>query len=94
MKPETKLLGLEISALTLKPGQTRTHKEMESFCDAAAEVTGDRSHAMSWQRLWQIEQRALKKLRLRLCADLPEEMREAAMAVIFPNERKPADKCL
>lgn len=87
MKTETKLLGLEISALTLKPGQTRTYKEMESFCDAAAEVTGDRSQAMSWQRLHQIEQRALRKLRIRFCADLPEEMREAAMAVIFPTQR-------
>jgi DNA-directed RNA polymerase sigma subunit (sigma70/sigma32) len=44
-------LGLEISALSLRPGKTRTLRELAVFCDC------------SWQNIWLIEQRALHKLR-------------------------------
>lgn len=92
MKTEPKLLGLELSAVGLEPGQTRTLKEMASWCDAVAEVTGEKKQAMSWQALWFVEQRALKKLKLRLCEEIPDEIREAAMAVIFPSERRVAER--
>lgn len=92
MKTETKLIGLELSAVGLEPGQTRTLKEMASWCDSVAEVTGDKKQAISWQRLHQIQERALRKCRIRLCAEVPHEIREAAMAIIFPSDRRPAQK--
>jgi DNA-directed RNA polymerase sigma subunit (sigma70/sigma32) len=47
-------LGLAISGLHVKRGVGLTHHEIAAFCDC------------SWQRIWQIEQRALHKLRQRL----------------------------
>lgn len=52
-----RLLGLEVLALRLRPGQTPTFEEMKQFCIAAGEP-------ISRQRLQQIEQRALRKLRI------------------------------
>lgn len=63
------LLGLAVSALSLEPGQRRTYYEMQCFCDAAAEVMHDPTQKMSWQRLWQIEQKALRKIRAALYRD-------------------------
>lgn len=47
-------LGLAVSALSLRHGQTRTLEELAAFCDC------------SWQTLWMTEQRALRKLRARI----------------------------
>ena len=44
-------LGLAISGALLKPGQTRTHREIAAFCGC------------HWNMIWMIEQKALKKLR-------------------------------
>lgn len=48
------LLGLAVSALTLRPGICRTQAELARFCDVHPEY------------IRQIEQRALRKLRRRL----------------------------
>jgi hypothetical protein len=69
VKPKPALLGLAISALSLEPGQRRTHYEMQCFCDAAGEVLGDPKERMSWQRLQQIEGKALRKIRAALYRD-------------------------
>lgn len=44
-------LGLAISALTLKYGQTRSHKEIAAYCGC------------SWQAIYSIEAKALHKVR-------------------------------
>ena len=66
-------LGLAVSALSLQPGQTRTYRELSAFCVAAGTP-------VSWQRIWQIEQRALRKLRAKLYADhvLQEVLKEGS----------------
>lgn len=53
------LLGLEISRLSLQPGERRTYRDLAAFVCA----TGQR---ISWQRIWQIEQQALRKIRAHL----------------------------
>lgn len=53
-KKERLLLGLAVSALSLRPGQTRTLRELAAFCDC---------HPYQIQRTEKI---ALEKLRKRL----------------------------
>ncbi len=47
-------LGLAISGLYARKGVPMTHDEIAAYCGC------------SWQRIWQIEQRGLRKLRNRL----------------------------
>lgn len=54
-----RLLGLAILSTRLLPGQVHTYREMSEFCRAAGEN-------ISRQRLHQIEDRALRKLRIAL----------------------------
>lgn len=75
-------LGLAVSALSLEYGQSRTFDEMRCFIDAAAEVCPEIEKPMSWQRIWQIEQRALRKLRNRYLFMKDEGMKEAVESLM------------
>ena len=59
-------LGLAISALHSKRGVPRGYKEIAAYCDC------------SWQRIHQIEQGALRKIRVQLYRDkrLNQELME------------------
>jgi len=60
-------LGLAILAATKKPPHEL--KEIAAYM------------GVSWQRVWQIEQRALRKLRVKLCRDgWEKELREHKFA--------------
>lgn len=84
------LLGLEISALTLRKGETRNCRELAAFCGC------------SWQNIHQIEQRALRKLRrhfkdrdLAVRADVyraPVSHELAGALKGFNNNSLPADR--
>jgi hypothetical protein len=52
-------LGLAISGATLASGDTRSLRDIAAFCSAAGAK-------VSWQAIWHIEQRAFRKLRVRL----------------------------
>lgn len=53
-KKQRLLLGLHVSRLSLKPGQTRSLGELAAFCDCSKGT------------ILHIEQKALKKVRARL----------------------------
>ncbi len=57
MKPNSIDLGLAISALHSRIGVPRDHRDIAAYCDC------------SWQRIWQIEQKALRKIRIKLHCD-------------------------
>lgn len=63
-------LGLAVSALSLKPGETRTQREIAAFCDC------------SYQRIQQIEWRALRKIRRHFMREKNADVREALLALI------------
>ena len=69
------LLGLAISAMSLHRGQTRTFTEMRIFCVAAGEQ-------ISRERLRQIFEKALRKLRIHLARESNEEVRHALQAIL------------
>lgn len=56
-------LGIAIGAATLLPGQTRTQHDIKCFIDAAIEVLTHTKRTISAQRVQQIENKALRKLR-------------------------------
>ena len=57
-------LGLAIGTATLHPGERRTHREIACYVNAAG------AHC-SWQNIWQIEQKALRKVRAAIYRDKP-----------------------
>lgn len=57
-------LGLYVSGATCPEGHCRTHQEIAAFVTAAGAP-------VSWQRIWQIEQRALRHLRAKLYCKHP-----------------------
>ncbi len=58
-------LGLAVSALSMQPKETRTHREIAYFCDC------------TWQAIYRIEQKALRKLRVKLLFHKDPVLREA-----------------
>jgi len=50
-------LGLAVSALHSRYGVPREHKDIAAYCDC------------SWQAIWRIEQRAIRKIRVKLYCD-------------------------
>lgn len=50
-------LGLAISALTLRYGQTRTQKELAAYCGC------------SQQAIYEIERKAMRRIRMKLGTD-------------------------
>ena len=65
-------LGLEIRATRLSPGQTATFHELSTWATAG----GDK---VTWQRIQQIHDRALRKLRIAFMREENLELREAAI---------------
>lgn len=53
-KFERTMLGLAVSALTLKPGQSRSQKELAAFCECSPQAIAETEH------------RACQKIRLAL----------------------------
>ena len=60
-------LGMAVSSLSLQPGQTRTHREIAAFINAAG-------LSIRWQAIWDIERRALRKCRRMLGAIAKEHL--------------------
>ena len=63
-------LGLAISHATLPPGQTRTYREIAAYCGCG------------WQTIWEIENRAKRKLRKRLAYREDGNLRELVEQII------------
>ena len=60
-------LGLAISGATLQPGEHRSLREIAAYCQAAIEeMAGVEDSHYSWQAISQMEQKALKKLRIKM----------------------------
>lgn len=64
-----KSLGLELSALHLKPGEHRTQRELVIWMEAAGEK-------ITYQRIQQIEQKALRKIRIHVTRELNADAKE------------------
>lgn len=62
-------LGLSVRALSLEPGQRVSLREMVDWCEAAGEH-------ISYQRIQQIEQRALRKIRIHITRELNNDAKE------------------
>ena len=62
-------LGLAIRQLSLKPGERISLNEMALWCEAAGEK-------ISSERLRQIEERALKKIRIFITRELNHDAKE------------------
>jgi hypothetical protein len=68
-------LGLAVSGATLAPEQTRSLREIAAFCTAAGAP-------VSWQAVSNIEQRALRKLRIKLQFHKDPILREAVETLL------------
>jgi len=64
-KPNSHLvnLGIAISGATLLPGEVRTCHDIKCFIDATFEVMTNTHRTISHQRIQQIGEKALRKLR-------------------------------
>ena len=62
-------VGLAVRALHLQPGQKASYKELADWIEAGGEK-------ISWQRCQQIEQRALRKIRIHITRELNNDAKE------------------
>lgn len=67
-------LGLEIRATRVSPGETATFRELAIWITAGGEK-------ITWQRVQQIHDRSLRKLRIAFMRKENLELREAAIAL-------------
>ena len=72
-------LAMEISALSLRPGERRTHHDLACFVSATMEEMTGKPFPMSWQRFHQMEQKALRKIRIFVTRELNINTKETLL---------------
>ena len=73
-------LGLAVSAMSLAPGEHRTLRDLAAFC--CYDPVAKQWTSVSWQALSMIEQRALRKIRVKLKLWKDPEIRDAILSAL------------
>lgn len=69
-------LAMAVSELGLQQGERRTHHDLACFIEATVEEMTGQPFKMSWQRFHQIEQKALRKIRIHITRELNNDAKE------------------